>query len=63
MMAKCSLVGNQFAEHSHECKGVNWPAVLPPDIVLAGRILMKLLSKGNYFASKIETLTALVGLS
>ncbi|XP_052180260.1 uncharacterized protein LOC127793547 isoform X2 [Diospyros lotus] len=30
-----------FAEHRHECHGVHWPAVLPSEIVLAGRILMK----------------------
>ncbi|KAJ6708519.1 TETRATRICOPEPTIDE REPEAT (TPR)-LIKE SUPERFAMILY PROTEIN [Salix viminalis] len=30
-----------FPEHKHECLGVNWPAILPTDIVLAGRILVK----------------------
>ena len=30
-----------FPEHKHECLGVNWPAILPSDIVLAGRILVK----------------------
>lgn len=30
-----------IAEHKHECKGVNWPAVLPPEIVLAGRVMVK----------------------
>ncbi|TQD98591.1 hypothetical protein C1H46_015839 [Malus baccata] len=28
-------------EHKHECKGVHWPAVLPSEIVLAGRVLVK----------------------
>ncbi|KAF3772422.1 hypothetical protein EJ110_NYTH57974 [Nymphaea thermarum] len=27
---------DQFPEHRHECLGVNWPAVLPAEIVLAG---------------------------
>ncbi|XP_034703875.1 SET and MYND domain-containing protein 4 isoform X2 [Vitis riparia] len=30
-----------IVEHKHECKGVNWPAVLPPEIVLAGRVMVK----------------------
>jgi SET and MYND domain-containing protein 4 len=29
----------QIAEHKHECEGVHWAAVLPSDIVLAGRIM------------------------
>ncbi|KAI3458405.1 hypothetical protein Pfo_015068 [Paulownia fortunei] len=29
------------AEHWHECQGMHWPAVLPSDVVLAGRILVK----------------------
>lgn len=32
----------QNSEHRHECGGVNWPVVLPSEIILAGRILMKL---------------------
>ncbi|KMT17392.1 hypothetical protein BVRB_2g038470 isoform A [Beta vulgaris subsp. vulgaris] len=32
-----------FSEHGHECHGVNWPVVLPTEVVLAGRILVKLL--------------------
>ncbi|XP_021752493.1 histone-lysine N-methyltransferase ASHR1-like isoform X1 [Chenopodium quinoa] len=31
-----------FTEHGHECRGVNWPVVLPTQVVLAGRIMMKL---------------------
>ncbi|KAG9133354.1 hypothetical protein Leryth_025118, partial [Lithospermum erythrorhizon] len=48
-----------FAEHRHECLGVHWPAVLPTDIVLAGRILVKYLHqpKCNRNASHLmETL-------
>ncbi|EYU20145.1 hypothetical protein MIMGU_mgv1a002206mg [Erythranthe guttata] len=31
------------AEHKHECQGMHWPAVLPSDVVLAGRILIIML--------------------
>ncbi|CAN8290187.1 unnamed protein product [Cochlearia groenlandica] len=34
-------------EHQHECQGANWPAVLPSDAVLAGRIIMKLINEGK----------------
>ncbi|KAL2339512.1 hypothetical protein Fmac_007452 [Flemingia macrophylla] len=32
-----------ITEHKHECQGVNWPVVLPSEIVLAGRILARFL--------------------
>lgn len=32
-----------FTEHRHECRGVNWPVVLPTQVVLAGRLLVKLM--------------------
>ncbi|KAI4306992.1 hypothetical protein L6164_030226 [Bauhinia variegata] len=32
-------------EHKHECQGVQWSAVLPSEIVLAGRILAKFLQR------------------
>nr|KYP53789.1 Serine/threonine protein phosphatase 5 [Cajanus cajan] len=32
-----------ISEHKHECQGVNWPVVLPSEIVLAGRILARFL--------------------
>lgn len=35
-------------EHKHECQGLNWPAILPPEIVLAGRVLVKsILERGG----------------
>lgn len=46
-VAKVTLVADserdtkQIPEHKHECQGVNWPAILPPEIVLAGRLLVK----------------------
>uniref|UniRef100_A0A7N0THB2 SET domain-containing protein n=1 Tax=Kalanchoe fedtschenkoi TaxID=63787 RepID=A0A7N0THB2_KALFE len=50
---RCKLDDNHFAEHRHECKGVNWPAVLPPDIVLAGRILCKAKHLADSFEHQI----------
>ncbi|KAL5569695.1 hypothetical protein UlMin_026270 [Ulmus minor] len=31
----------QIPEHKHECHGVHWSAVLPSEIVLAGRVFIK----------------------
>ncbi|KAF7816585.1 SET and MYND domain-containing protein 4 [Senna tora] len=44
------ILGNDFEiedipEHKHECQGVHWSAVLPSEIVLAGRVLAKFLQK------------------
>ncbi|KZV30020.1 SET and MYND domain-containing protein 4-like [Dorcoceras hygrometricum] len=36
------------AEHKHECQGVLWPAVLPSDVVLAGRVLVKHIQQQSY---------------
>lgn len=35
-------------EHKHECQGVHWSAVLPSEIVLAGRVLANFLQKSVY---------------
>ncbi|XP_052134968.1 uncharacterized protein LOC127753521 [Oryza glaberrima] len=35
----------QIAEHRHECGGARWAAVLPADIVLAGRIMAQYIEK------------------
>ncbi|XP_057520255.1 uncharacterized protein LOC130800678 isoform X3 [Amaranthus tricolor] len=37
-----------FTEHGHECHGVNWPVVLPAHVVLAGRILVKLMELQDF---------------
>ncbi|KAK7282465.1 hypothetical protein RIF29_11271 [Crotalaria pallida] len=34
-----------ISEHKHECQGVNWSAVMPTEIVLAGRILARFFLK------------------
>eukprot|EP00268_Persea_americana_P069527 TRINITY_DN9890_c0_g1_i10.p1 TRINITY_DN9890_c0_g1~~TRINITY_DN9890_c0_g1_i10.p1 ORF type:complete len:804 (-),score=133.22 TRINITY_DN9890_c0_g1_i10:707-3118(-) len=39
--ANLGAIGKEIAEHRHECGGIHWSAVLPPEIVLAGRILAK----------------------
>lgn len=36
------------AEHKHECQGAHWPAVLPSDVVLAGRVLVKHIQQQSY---------------
>lgn len=47
-----------ITEHKHECQGVNWPAVLPSEVVLAGRILARFLAKSTseditYFVERL----------
>ncbi|XP_038895096.1 SET and MYND domain-containing protein 4 isoform X3 [Benincasa hispida] len=37
-------------EHKHECDGVHWPAILPSEIVLAGRIVAKFVVQRSVFA-------------
>ncbi|KAF8397071.1 hypothetical protein HHK36_018709 [Tetracentron sinense] len=37
-----------IAEHRHECGGVNWPVILPSEIVLAGRVLVKSIEQRNH---------------
>lgn len=36
-------------EHKHECHGVNWPAILPSEIVLAGRVVVKSMTQKGHF--------------
>lgn len=44
---KESKLDADIPEHRHECQGVNWPAILPAEIVLAGRVLIKSLTEGS----------------
>lgn len=44
---KCYSETECVQEHQHECRGANWPAVLPSDAVLAGRVIMKLINQGK----------------
>ncbi|KAK3428475.1 hypothetical protein EUGRSUZ_E00005 [Eucalyptus grandis] len=34
-------IPEHFPEHRHECLDANWPAVLPHEVVLAGRVVVK----------------------
>lgn len=49
-----------FAEHRHECQGMHWPVVLPSDVVLAGRILVKHIEEPNYCGLDIKVNRSLV---
>ncbi|ERN04677.1 hypothetical protein AMTR_s00076p00135550 [Amborella trichopoda] len=47
------------SEHGHECGGVHWPAILPVDVVLAGRILVKCLERQKYLGGSFDIITEL----
>ncbi|RZC82663.1 hypothetical protein C5167_045450, partial [Papaver somniferum] len=47
------------AEHRHECGGVHWPAVLPAEIVLAGRVLVKNIEAKKYSKGAMDSPEAL----
>ncbi|RZC77900.1 hypothetical protein C5167_002090 [Papaver somniferum] len=47
------------AEHRHECGGVHWPAVLPAEIVLAGRVLVKKIEAKKYSKGDVDSPKAL----
>ncbi|KAL6906538.1 hypothetical protein ACP4OV_004139 [Aristida adscensionis] len=47
-----------FAEHRHECGGAHWAAVLPADVVLAGRIMARNIEK-RMLAGKSTAVTDL----
>ncbi|CAK9145871.1 unnamed protein product [Ilex paraguariensis] len=52
ILAGVSVLGTEcLPEHRHECQGVNWPAVLPSDIVLAGRVLVKSVEHQRHFSA------------
>lgn len=51
-----TMVGSNFKptlegipEHKHECQGVHWPAILPSDVVLAGRVVVKIMEQKGQF--------------
>ncbi|WCJ34891.1 Tetratricopeptide repeat (TPR)-like superfamily protein [Euphorbia peplus] len=47
-----------FFEHKHECHGLHWPAVLPSDMVLAGRMIAKTIfqKRASMGSNLLETL-------
>jgi len=42
-----------FAEHRHECGGAHWAAVLPADIVLAGRMMAQDIEKRMLYGKNV----------
>ncbi|KAJ8537160.1 hypothetical protein K7X08_035561 [Anisodus acutangulus] len=40
-----TLDTGHIAEHRHECQGFHWPLILPSEVVLAGRILVKVIEQ------------------
>ncbi|CAH9090680.1 unnamed protein product [Cuscuta epithymum] len=50
-ISECISVGNSdqctenIPEHRHECEGAHWPSILPSDVVLAGRIIVKFIEQ------------------
>ncbi|KAK4768617.1 hypothetical protein SAY87_003758 [Trapa incisa] len=50
---------NMFHEHDHECSGANWAAVLPSELVLAGRVIVKALGKRGDFLDTAESVEPL----
>ncbi|KAI3516645.1 hypothetical protein L1887_15568 [Cichorium endivia] len=47
---KESVIIKQNGEHKHEC-GVNWPATLPYETVLAGRVIVKYITQQEHFGN------------
>ncbi|XP_057949385.1 uncharacterized protein LOC131144640 isoform X3 [Malania oleifera] len=56
---ECAI--EHISEHEHECNGVHWPAVLPAEIVLAGRVLVKSI-KQHRGSTDIANLTGVLEL-
>ncbi|XP_057482812.1 uncharacterized protein LOC130769627 isoform X1 [Actinidia eriantha] len=58
-----SLSKNEyFFEHRHECHGIHWPAVLPSELVLAGRILARSVEQQRH-CSDVSDLNGTLDLS
>ncbi|XP_022749266.1 uncharacterized protein LOC111298827 [Durio zibethinus] len=57
----CSQHCQVRAEHKHECQGVHWPAILPSDVVLAGRVVVKSLEQKGQF-TEVPNLLETLGL-
>ncbi|KAF9591803.1 hypothetical protein IFM89_007358 [Coptis chinensis] len=46
-------------EHRHECGGIHWPAILPSEIILAGRVLVKLVEQRKQSKGTMKPIDAL----
>lgn len=49
-----------FFEHKHECQGAHWPMILPSDIVLAGRVLVKCIEQRRACSEGFNLIETLV---
>lgn len=56
------LEAEHIFEHKHECKGVHWPVILPSDVVLAGRVVVKSVEKNGVSTDVSNLLGTLVYL-
>jgi len=60
---KCEETYTSFEhihEHRHECGGAHWPAVLPPDVVLAGRVMVKFKERRKFSKEICKSMETLV---
>ncbi|XP_009607277.1 uncharacterized protein LOC107774132 [Nicotiana tabacum] len=57
-----TLETGHIAEHRHECLGFHWPLILPSEVVLAGRILVKVIEQKKH-ASVVSKLIGILDLS
>ncbi|KAK8620838.1 hypothetical protein V6N13_067299 [Hibiscus sabdariffa] len=57
----CDPKLDHIPEHKHECQGVHWPAILPSDVVLAGRVLVKSMEQKGQFTD-VPNLSEILGL-
>lgn len=49
-------------EHKHECQGAHWPIILPADIALAGRVLVKSIEHRRASSEDFNLMETLVHL-
>lgn len=54
-----TLETGHIAEHRHECLGFHWPLILPSEVVLAGRILVKVIEQKKH-ASVVSKLIGIL---
>lgn len=70
LVSSMSLAGNNgigvadsnglILEHRHECGGANWAAVLPSEIILAGRVMAKSMEQRKHSTGTVNPNKALV---
>lgn len=55
-----TLDTRHIAEHRHECQGFHWPLILPSEVVLAGRILVKVIEQKRHASADSNLIGFLV---